>query len=480
MAKSLSLAQAQKVYEAAKEKAAAVSQAVTDGWGNVMTGLGILGRDKRMSAVMDYSAMPQGEADRLYAGSDVAAEIVDGLPEDALRQWFKFESDVDGLADDVEKELDRLQVGQKLFRGMVTGRLHGGAALLISVDDRQDLASPLDLTKIVKFNALTLLSRYELQPETFDDDIQSTRFGEPILYRFNPSRGSGTAGGASTYFQSIHYTRLIPFYGVELPLRLRIANNFWGDSVLNRPQNAIRNYDTANDAVATILQEFNIGIFKMKDLATLLMAGKDQDVINRLTVINTAKSVCRSVIIDSEDEDFSHLAAQVNGIPEMLTSVEKRLVTASRMPHTRLLGQSPSGLGATGNSENNNWNKRVMNYQEIVVRPALDKIFSVMLSARQGPTSGKIPDSWKYEMNPLEQPDETQIMNNRKTQAEIDKTYAELGIVAKAEIRKSRFATGKYSHDTTVEGDEPPEMERPDPAKPDPEKETAKSGIGFR
>lgn len=448
-----------KIADTAKAKVDE-AKARIDGWANIMTGLGILGRDKRMSASLDYSPMADEEAEVLYSGSDVAAEIVEALPEDALRQWIKYETDIDGLAAKVDKAVDDLKFAERLYEAMVWGRVYGGAALLISVDDGLTLDKPLDLTRVRAFKSLNVLVKRELIPESFETDLDSTRFGEPVLYRYSPNRAD-----SNHFFELIHHSRLIIFYGVKLPLRQKIRNNYWGDSVLNRAQNAIRNYDTSNDAAATILQEFNIGVHKMKGLAALLQAGQDQAVINRLSIVATSKSVCRSVAIDSEDEEFQNMGASVHGIPDMLDRMEKRLVTAARMPHTRLLGQSPSGLGATGNSENNNWNKRVMNTQEIVIRPALDILFSVMFSARKGPTGGKIPENWKYEFNPLEQPNETEIMKNRELQAKIDDIYVNMNIVDSQEIRKSRFGSGRYSHETVIEGEVLPEKQ--DPKEPD-------------
>jgi len=57
-----------------------------DGFINRLTGLGT-GRDKRTHAEVDTAKrLTQEAVDNLYRGNDVAARIVDALPEDALRK----------------------------------------------------------------------------------------------------------------------------------------------------------------------------------------------------------------------------------------------------------------------------------------------------------------------------------------------------------------------------------------------------------
>ncbi len=423
---------------------AAIKKVVADGWVNVITGLGAA-RDKRSFARVEYLSLREQEAEELYAADDIAATIVDTLPEDALREWLTVTSDVDQLAPKLEAEVERLQVAHRLATAWSWARLYGGAALLINVDDSKDLALPIDLAAVREFQSLTALTRYELQYKDLELDITSPRYGKPTTYTLQPRRAGTTALG-----QVIHHTRLIVFEGVRLPLRQLILNQYWGDSVLTRAAGAIKNYNISNDAAATILQEFNQGVFKIKNLADMLLAGQDEAVAKRLEMINLARSICRAVVID-QDEDFSNVGAAVTGIPDMLGKVAQRLVVASRMPHTKLLGESPSGLGASGESEQADWYDFVSNQQELVLRPKLQFIFEIVMSARKGPTSGKIPDDWAFEFKPLKQLDEGKQALARKTQAEVDQIYISNNVVDPDEIAVARFGGGKYSFETTLD-----------------------------
>jgi phage-related protein (TIGR01555 family) len=426
---------------------AAAPQARTDGWQNILTGLGRADRDKRMGATAEWCPMREQDAEELYAADDVSETIIDSVPDDGLREWVTFHFEQEGLAADVDSALDRLGARCLLKEGWKFGRLHGGCPILMVTDDGADLSQPLVLERVRELQNLLVLTRTELSVNGMDIDldIQSRRFGQPITYRLNPMRG-----GSAPSQQIIHHSRLLMFYGAKLTPRLYMQNGYWHDSVLNRVQNAIRNYVTAHDAAATVMQEFNQGVFKMKGLAQLLMAGKDKEVLSRLQMIQLARSVCRAVIIDS-DEEFQNVGAALQGVGDVLDRIGGRLVAASRMPHTKILGESPSGLGATGDSEEGTWYDHVANRQEEDAREPIRRLVEVLLASKKGPSRGKVPEGWRFTFNPLNQLSESEQIKNRGVQAQTDKAYLEAGVVDPIEIRKSRFGSGKYSAETTVD-----------------------------
>jgi phage-related protein (TIGR01555 family) len=426
----------------------ASKRTVMDGWFNVITGLGTLQKDKRLGAEVEYSGLKEKEVEQLYAADDVAASLVDILPEDAVREWIKFEFDTE-LGKAIEDYLDDLKLSENLEVGWKWGRLYGGSAILINIDDSQDLSLPLDLNRIRQIFSFVPLTRYELKPVKIEDDLTSHNFGKPILYEFNSRRNVISGKGSKN--RLIHHTRLIRFDGVQLPLGLHIANQHWGDSVLTRTYNAIRNYNTSNDAVATVLQEFNTGVLKIKNLAEMLAQGENASVQQRFEIISLAKSVCRAIVIDGESESYDNISASVSGIPDMLRTISQRLVVASRMPHTKILGESPSGLGATGESEIREWYDFVSRQQELILRPKIHKVLQIVFAARQGPSSGKEPETWSFEFSPLWQKSDKELAEIRKMQAETDEIYIRSQVVDPDEVAISRFGSNKYSVDTTID-----------------------------
>jgi phage-related protein (TIGR01555 family) len=438
----------------------ALAKVTIDGWLNILTGLGTRSKDKRLSSQIDFDIMSETECEQLYGASDVASTIVDTLPEEALREWLtvQFGDDKGGAAEDdetgaagaksVEDKLHDLGAQSKFEEVWRFARMYGGSGILLGLDDSKQLEEPVDPLQVRSVNSMTVLSRFELvigDMTDIDLDMQSPRYGQPLYYRFHPRRGGAQGAGLR-----IHHSRILRFDGAKLPIKLFISNRYWGDSVLNRTRNAIRNYETSHDAVATILQEFNQGVFKIKGLADMLENGQDDAVQKRMQTIQLSRSICRAIVID-QDEEFTNIGAAVTGIDGLLQQVGGRLVVSSHMPHDKILGDSPSGLGATGESENRVWYDYVAAQRELVLRPKIEYLAKLILASRRGPTSGKVPEKWSFKFNPLWQHDEVELSNIRKTQAETDVAYINANVLDPDEVAVSRFGRGKYSTETTID-----------------------------
>ena len=72
------------------------------------------------------------------------------------------------------------------------------------------------------------------------------------------------------------------------------------------------------------------------------------------------------------------------------------------------------------------------------------------MSDKSGPTKGKI-QSYMIEFNPLKQMSEKDQQEIKKIQSEIDKIYLENSVVDPDEIARSRFGSGGFSTETTID-----------------------------
>jgi len=423
-----------------------------DGWANILTGLGVLGKDKRMASEAVWRPLGEADAEALYAGSDIAGKIVDILPEDALREGY----DLKGLDPKQVKKIDgervRLNVDAKFEEAWKWARTYGGAGLLMVADDTDDLTTPLNPARVTTVKALIPLTRYEIvYTGSVEDDITNPNFGKPRTYQFNPKGGAGQKTG-----MQIHHSRVIRFDGVPLPPRLFVQNNYWGDSVLTRCYNAIRNYDSSFDAAALALQDFRVGVFKLKNLTQLVANGEDAKVIKRLQIIQQAKSVARAIVID-ENESWEEKSTTFAGIPDILGKMKERLqAAAERMPHTKLFGDSPTGMGATGRHEEVNWYDHVSSRQEQYLKPRLLQLYRIV-AAQKSVGLPLLPEEFDLAFRPLWQMDEKEIAEIRAKQSETDQRYVDMTVLDPQEIREARFAGETYSMETKVEeGSAPP------------------------
>jgi len=144
-----------------------------------------------------------------------------------------------------------------------------------------------------------------------------------------------------------------------------------------KSRKSVRNYSTGFDAIANLLNDFNQPVFKIQGLAEALAMDNDQLVQKKIESVQLSRSVARAVILDKEDE-FSNIGASVGGLSDLLKLTVDRLVGGSGIPHTRLLGESPSGLGATGNSELTDYYDMIKAQQELNLRKPLQYLIDLL------------------------------------------------------------------------------------------------------
>jgi phage-related protein (TIGR01555 family) len=410
------------------------SQPMTDGWANLLTGLGRAGRDKRTANQATYGlALPESVAEDLYAADSTARRIVELLPSEALREWLTF--DDEKLGKPVQAELDRLQVQDRLLHSWVDARLYGGAGLFINDGTPvEQLARPLRAENLDRIISLTKLNRWELWTWATDihRDISHPSFGLPSHYHLFPRMAFGQVS------IRVHASRIIRFDGKRLPRLLFIRNNFWGDSVLTALFERLGDYKMSGAAIAAILTDVRLLVLKMKGLTQAVAAGQEVNVQRKLELMNAAKSIIGALAIDADD-DVDYHSSTLQGVADLVDKVGRFLQAETDIPHTILFNESPSGLGATGRSEERQWYDHVAAQQRNYLKPRFDQIMKLIFAQKRGPFGGAEPENWKYTFNPLWQMNDKERAEVEKLEAETDDLRINSGIRTPETIQKARF-----------------------------------------
>lgn len=410
------------------------NQKRADGWQNLITLLGT-GADKRTAGNLYWDNRPPEFYEQMYAGGGIPARIVDLIPEESLRHWVEWTGVDKDTAEMINDRCESIDLRGALLKSWKWGRAYGGAVCHI-VTDTPDPASPLRVGERVI--GLRDLSRWDLRILTTDIefDFGSPNWGHPRIYYLNVQMGSQYKG------YPIHWTRMIRFDGQLVPRRTYIRNGYWHDSILNRLFNSIRNYEQANDAAAACLMDFNVDVFKMKNLANMISEGHEAIVQARIETLSLAKSVINAMIIDADEEDYENKGRSMQGVAEILTQQANRLVAETDIPHTKLLGESPDGSNATGNSTSQQWYNFIGTEQENYLRPKLKRLIELLF-----------PDmpELSFKFKSLRVLDEVEKATLRKTVAETDQIYDQIGVLDPTEITESRFGGDEWSMETTID-----------------------------
>lgn len=455
-----------------------------DGWSNVFTGLGRKGKDKRTGYYAEWQRMDWETAENVYACDDIAEKIVDAPVDEAFRKDVIFKKkDMDGdFNKDLWDYLNSIKFFDMFTKAAKWGRMYGGGFLIFGVADGNDPSEEVNFENIRAVEWMNKLHRWDMNAIDIIHDVSSDFFREPERYVFT----RGSLSESELAGPHIHRSRVVRIEGARLPERLYRSNNYFNDSVLNRVQNAIMNYNSSHDSLAVLLQDFSAGVFKMKNLAQLIGAGQDDAVMKRLSLIDLKRSLVKSVVVDA-DEDFERKATPLSGIKDALQKIDDRLVAASKMPHTLLLGEGSTGaLSGSGESEQEQWDDYIRGLQKSEFKPALMECMKILLSDKSNPvTKGIIPEGFDITFPPLQEPSPKEKADTYKTTAEADAIYINTGVLDADEVAISRFSDDEFNQDTQIDTDirenrleegEDPDMGDNLPPDPEPTPPTPPNG----
>lgn len=428
-----------------------------DGLQNVFTGMGT-SRDKTTrTTIKPVSFMGHEDLEGLYAHW-LMRRVVDLVADESTREGFEILFGGEGVNAEtlsgVEQAIEDLEILSSFNEAAKTSRLYGGSALLLYIDDGRPADMPVDKNNIRAVEGMDCLDRHQIAPI----------ISEESLYDYSKATYYQIISGdliQQPNLRAIHKDRILRFDGIWLPYRTRQKNYGWGMSILQSVYDSFKHYYSGTSSMATLLTEFDIFVHKVRGLASMLAAGKEGQVRDRLQLNDMSKSIYRGYAIDAEKEELAFVSRQFGGVSEILEKLRIDVIAAAGIPHTLLFGQSPSGLGATGRSEERDFAKTCHHYQETHFRKPLTKLMEYIMLSKTGPTGGKVPDNWRVSFKPLFEMNERELADVRARVAAVDARYIQVGVLTPQEVADSRFGKSEYSIETTID----PSIKREIPQK---------------
>lgn len=418
-----------------------------DDFVNTFTGLGDRLKDKRYGSKPVSRILDPVHEEALWRSDAIGSRIVETPADDMVRAGFELnvaEADRD-VAEALMASYDELNANKAFFDARCSERAHGGGAILVGADDGQDLSEPLNEENIRSIEFLTVLSPQELKAEEWNRDFREPSYGEPKTWRLQnviaPRRKDDI----------VHASRLIIFEGLQVGRKQVTGRYGWGDSVLTRCYTAIRDFDIGFSGAAALLPSFLQDIWKMKGFMDLVATNDVGAFLARIKGVEMSRSSVNATIIDADGEDFERKSVQVAGLAEILDRLAQRVAAAARMPLTLLMGISPAGLNATGESDIRLYYDSIASEREQRFRRRLNRLLKLMMLAKDGPTAGKEPDNWSVKFNPLWQPTQKEETETRLVQAKIDQIEVQEGILSAEEVAIARHGGDSYSYETTLD-----------------------------
>lgn len=447
-----------------RQKAGAVRPHREDGYVNLLNKYGTSQDNSEAYQFEREPIIPDMQLTGLYEGNGLFSKIIDTPAEEALKHGFDLNLKNDEVNAFVEEALDELEWEEKAATAIKWARLYGGALIVMLINDGGGLEQPVNWQNVKSIDELRVYERAIVQPDyssLYRQDYggkgegnRVSKFGQPEFYYVSSVYGS---------FR-VHESRCLVFRNGVLPEQTSNSiYRFWGMPEYVRIRRALRETVTAHTDSVKLLERSVQAIYSMKGLATLLTTddGENQ-VLKRLNVIDTARGILNSLVIDADGENYDFKTFQFSGVKDVIDATCNMLSALTNIPQTILFGRSPAGMNATGTSDFESYYNFVEKIQRLMLKRNLRTLLDVIF--RAGIASGAVEEEpdYKLEFNPLWSLSDTEqaTVDQTKAQtaqikAQTAQVYVDMQALDPTEVRKRLASDEEFDvEDIIPEGED--------------------------
>jgi len=327
------------------------------------------------------------------------------------------------------------------------------------INDGGRLEDPLNWRNIKSIDDIRVYERAIVQP-----DYQS-------MYSYDPSdpfRTRGSRLGMPEFYQvtsrygnfTVHDSRCLVFQNGILPENATNSlYQLWGIPEYVRIRRALKDAELAHESAPKLLDRSVQAIYKMQGLSSLLATEQGENqVLRRLQVIDMARGMLNSLVIDAEGEDYDFKTFQFNGITDVVSASCNMLSAITSIPQTILFGQGVGGMSSTDDTSMENYYNYVERIQKRMLRSNLRYLLSIIFQA--GLYTGEVDEVPKInvEFNPLwsltdsEQADlDQKKAATQLTKAQTVQAYVSMEAIDPSEVRKKLADSDEFDVETMLD-----------------------------
>lgn len=446
--------------------AARAATRTKDGFQNFTARTGVGAGSQQDGAGFGFNFVTRNriQMEAAYRGNWVCGVAVDVVAEDMTRAGVTINSTIEPESQqEIDAEFDRLEIWTQLCDTVKWSRLYGGCIAVMLIDG-QDVSTPLNLDSIGKdqFKGLLVLDRWLVQPSLQNLVTEmGPDLGKPKFYRV-------VADAQALVNMNVHYSRVIRLEGVTLPYWQRIAENGWGQSVLERMWDRIVAFDSTTEGAAQLVYKAHLRTVKIKGLRDIIGTGGKayEALVKNIEMIRQFQSNEGMTLLDGNDE-FETTSYTFAGLDDMLQQFGQQLSGATQIPLVRLFGQPPAGFGTDDKAGMRTYNSNIARGQDRQLRPGIAKLLNITHRSLYGKAP---PDDFNFTFNPLDEmsdPEKAEVVKAKSDS--IVNAFTE-GVITKAtalrELKALGDSTGVFTNITDDEITEA-ENEPPPPTEMD-------------
>jgi phage-related protein (TIGR01555 family) len=391
----------------------------------------------------------------------MVAACIDTVADDQTRAWIDITTGGKKITDE-DKEADiRLtdaakELGlQRLFNdAAIMAGYYGGCLIFIDTGDPSvDLSQPLNFTPWsaelkrgarVRFVLVDPINCFPGAYNSFDPLARD--YYVPQSWWVNS--------------RQVHASRLIHVHSGLPPVLLRPSYNFFGIPHAQIIYDYILHFQKCRVAAQTLLTKFSLTVLKTDMASGIMQGGGFQALDNRIAAIARYRDNDSILAINNGGgdpataEDILNVTTPLSGVWEIVKQSLELVAAVNRTPAVKLLGISPSGFNATGESDIRNYYDHISSLQE-KSRPFIQKALEVVSLC----TLGRVYSGLNFTVNALGEEDKALRANVKKTEADRDAIYLANGVLSPEEVRNRLSADDEGGYQGLDVDDIPDDVE---------------------
>ncbi len=407
-------------------------------------GIGANNQFSNGSYQFDFLTRNRTQLEAGYRTSWMIGKAVDAPAEDMTQAGIEIASVLKpDQIETLQAAMLDLQLWQRLADTIRWSRLFGGAIAVMLIDG-QDVGTPLNIKNIGKgaFKGLLVLDRWLVQPSLQD---LVTDFGPYLGF---PKYYQVIGDSQALPNMKIHYTRCIRIDGLDLPYYQKMAENHWGESIIERIHDRLLAFDSTTQGAAQLVFKAHLRTLSVEGLREIIAIGGKamEGLAAQIENIRLYQSSEGLTLIDAKDK-LEYQTYTFSGLSDLLIQFGQQLSGAIEIPLVRLFGQSPAGLNSTGESDLRTYYDGIKKAQETRLRRPVTVLLDVLCRSVLGIEP---PQGFTFTFRPLWQTSDTEKADiGGKVTTAVTQAF-EAGLVSQAvalrELRQGAHASNLWSN----------------------------------
>ena len=264
--------------------------------------------------------------------------------------------------------------------------------------------------------------------------------------------------------QEVHASRLLRLVANEAPLVFRPNYNFLGIPQAQILWDYVVHFQSNRDSLNRMLGKFSLTVFKTAMSDILNGNANNLAMMDaRMQILARNKSNDGVFAIDKDAEDVVNVTSTMTGMTDVVRQSLEILAALNRTPAVKLLGISPSGFNATGESDLRNYYDHVLSQQEKVLRAAIQTVIGIVQISLFGRVDSKIG----FDFCSLSEEDEASSAMNQSTKVNTLMALLDRNVLSPEEVR-AVLANDPKSGLDNIDPEAVPEPQEGDEGAEDP------------